>query len=107
MRTKAIALVVFLLGSSGSLAADADTTANVEAETSAEAKAKADYDAAVKAAREAEAAIACAADAVSAWVADGIEACMNAYNRRRSPSTNGRDEDEAGAAPTAKASDPT
>ena len=51
MKTKAIILVVFMLGSSGSISARAEAKADVEA------KAKADYEAADKAAKAAEAAV--------------------------------------------------
>ena len=57
MKTKVIALIVFLVGSSVSISSGAEAEANAEAKAAAEAKAKADYEAAEKTAKEAEAAI--------------------------------------------------
>ncbi|MDP7288272.1 MAG: hypothetical protein QGH94_09805, partial [Phycisphaerae bacterium] len=57
MKAKAIALVVFMLASAGSLSVGAEAKPGPKAKISAEAKARANYDAAGKAARAAEAAV--------------------------------------------------
>ncbi|HUT61031.1 MAG TPA: DUF1553 domain-containing protein [Phycisphaerae bacterium] len=83
MKTKAIALVVFMLASSGSPLAGAEAKANVEAETSAETKAKADYDAATQAAKAAEAAVAPLKDAMQKADTASANASKTANTKRQ------------------------